>query len=91
MVARMNVERGNFEGDETPQQAAEMDARIAAAVTAAMQDPRYAALFEPVDEALGDARADADIAAGRFYSNEDVIAWLETWGTPDRKPLRRQW
>ncbi|WP_254601943.1 antitoxin [Sphingomonas bacterium] len=62
MFAVMNVERGKFEGEETPEEAAEKD-----------------------------ARARAEISAGRVYSNEEVVAWLKTWGTPDRKPLRRRW
>ena len=32
-----------------------------------------------------DARAEADIAAGRFYPHSVVARWLKTWGTPDRK------
>lgn len=87
----MNVERGIFDGEETPEQAAELDARIEAATAAAMRDPRYAALFAPEDEAERDAEAEADIAAGRFYSNEEVVAWLKTWGTPDQKPFPRRW
>lgn len=87
----MNVERCNFENEETPEEAAGWDARIEAATEAARKDPRYAALFEPFDEAAADARAEADIAAGRVYTNEEVIAWLKTWGKPDRKPLRRRW
>ena len=51
-------------------------------------------IFEQADpeaEAAADARARADIAAGRSASNEEVIAWLRTWGKADRKPFPRKW
>ena len=31
-------------------------------------------------------RGEADHAAGRTVSNEAVMRWLETWGTPNRLP-----
>mgnify|MGYP001809588071 CR=1 FL=1 len=30
--------------------------------------------------------AEADLAAGRVVDHDDVVRWLESWGTPDEKP-----
>ncbi len=30
--------------------------------------------------------AEADLAAGRVVDHDDVVRWLEGWGTPDEKP-----
>ena len=27
----------------------------------------------------------ADVAAGRVYNHEEIVAWLRTWGTPDER------
>lgn len=43
---------------------------------------------DPAAIAASDARARADLAAGRYYDHETVGRWLKTWGTPDRKPFR---
>jgi len=46
-------------------------------------------LFDEIDdaaEAAADARAEADIAAGRVISHEAMKRWLLSWGTPDEKP-----
>ncbi len=46
-------------------------------------------IFDEIDEeaeAAADARAEADIAAGRVVSNEAVMEWLDTWGKPNRPP-----
>jgi hypothetical protein len=32
------------------------------------------------------AEAEADIAAGRVVSNEAVMSWIKSWGTPDELP-----
>lgn len=51
-------------------------------------------IFEEIDpeaEAASIARARADIAAGRVISHKNMVAWLKTWGTEDRKPLPREW
>ena len=32
------------------------------------------------------AEAEADVAAGRVVPHEDVVKWLESWGTPDELP-----
>jgi predicted transcriptional regulator len=47
------------------------------------------ALFDEVDEAAeaaADARAEADVAAGRVVSHEAMKAWLLSWGKPDELP-----
>ena len=38
-----------------------------------------------------DARAEADIAAGRGVPHALVCEWLRTVGTPDHKPMPREW
>lgn len=38
--------------------------------------------------AAADARALADLAAGRVYSHAIVSEWLETWGTSDRRSFK---
>jgi predicted transcriptional regulator len=43
------------------------------------------------DDDESDARALADIAAGRVVSHAEVSAWLATWGTPDEKPMPPEW
>nr|WP_299910761.1 antitoxin [Sphingomonas bacterium] len=52
------------------------------------------AIFEQTDpdaEAAADARADADIKAGRTVDHADVAAWLAKWGTPDEIPAPPEW
>ena len=51
-------------------------------------------LFDEIDlaaEAVADAEALADIAAGRVAPHAEVEAWLKTWGTPDEKPVPAHW
>lgn len=50
-------------------------------------------IFERNDEADAKRHAEAlaDIAAGRLIPNDEVSAWLETWGTPDEKPAPASW
>jgi predicted transcriptional regulator len=46
-------------------------------------------LFDEIDddaEAAADARAEADIAAGRVISHEAMKRWLLSWGTDDELP-----
>ncbi|MFT4254750.1 MAG: CopG family transcriptional regulator [Caulobacter sp.] len=48
-------------------------------------------LFDEIDdeaEAAADARAEADVAAGRLISHEAVSRWLASWadGEPTPKP-----
>ena len=43
------------------------------------------------DDAIADARADAEIAAGRGVPHEEVVAWLKKWGTPDEVPAPAEW
>lgn len=44
-------------------------------------------IFEERDYAA-DARAMADVAAGRVHDHSIVSEWLMTWGKPGRKPFR---
>jgi predicted transcriptional regulator len=37
-------------------------------------------------EALLDAAAEADYAAGRVVPHDKVVEWLKSWGTPDELP-----
>ena len=46
---------------------------------------------DPEAEAASDARAMADYEAGRCVPHERVAEWLKTWGTPERKPIPREW
>jgi hypothetical protein len=46
---------------------------------------------DPEWDAKRDAEADADIAAGRVVSNDAGVEWLKTWGTPDYRPMPREW
>ena len=51
-------------------------------------------IFDEVDadaEEAADAEGLADIAAGRVVSHTEVSTWLETWGTPDEKPMPASW
>jgi predicted transcriptional regulator len=52
------------------------------------------ALYQHVDpaaEAAADARAEADVAAGRLVDHAAVAAWLARWGTADEVPARAEW
>lgn len=44
---------------------------------------------DAVDEARLDARAEANIEAGRFVSHDRVAAWLKSWGMPNPLPSPR--
>ncbi len=49
-------------------------------------------IFDEIDEAAeaaADARGLADLDAGRFVENDEVVAWLKTWGKPGCKPAPR--
>jgi len=52
-------------------------------------------IFDRPDEdkadALGDAEADADVAAGRVVDHAAVAAWLAKWGTPNEAPAPADW
>jgi predicted transcriptional regulator len=52
------------------------------------------AIFERIDleaEAAADARAEADIKAGRVVDHGAVREWLGKWGTPDETPAPPEW
>jgi predicted transcriptional regulator len=42
---------------------------------------------DPAAEAAADARAEADVKAGRLISHDAVKRWISSWGTD--KPLPR--
>lgn len=51
-------------------------------------------IFDEIDKTAGeaaDAEGVADIAAGRVVSHAEVSAWLDTWGTPEEKPMPASW
>lgn len=52
-------------------------------------------IFDQAEDPEADAKrlaeAEADIAAGRLVPHEEVAKWLETWGTPDEKPMPKSW
>ena len=50
-------------------------------------------IFDEDEEAdtLRFAQAMAEIEAGRLIPNDEVCAWLETWGTPDERPAPASW
>ena len=46
-------------------------------------------IFDNMDEAAeaaADAMAVAEIEHGQFVSHEEVTAWLQSWGTPNKLP-----
>ena len=50
--------------------------------------------FDELDaeaEAAADAEGLTDIDAGRVIPHEEIVAWLETWGTPDEKAAPESW
>ena len=47
--------------------------------------------INPEADAASIARARAQIAAGRGVPHEEVGKWLRTVGTPDWKPMPREW
>ena len=46
---------------------------------------------EDAADALADAEADADVAAGRVVDHDEVAAWLKKWGTADETPAPPEW
>jgi predicted transcriptional regulator len=42
-------------------------------------------------DALADAEADADIAAGRLVPHEKVAEWARRLGTSEETPMPREW
>lgn len=61
---------------------------------AGFSEPEWEAFspFEEIDEETEErliAEAEADIAAGRVISNEAVMRWIKSWGTPDELPPPR--
>ena len=44
---------------------------------------------DEAEEARLDAKAEADMEAGRFVSHAKVVRWLQSWGTPNKLPRPR--
>ncbi len=42
-------------------------------------------------DAIRDAQAMADIAAGRGVEHKLVAAWMRKWGTPEETPIPPEW
>ena len=58
-----------------------------------MAEPEPNLFDEMEDEAdlLAEAKADADVAAGRVVPHERVREWLKTIGTPGQTPTPYSW
>ncbi len=41
---------------------------------------------DPATEAAADARAEADVRAGRLISHDGMTRWFKSWGTGKRAP-----
>jgi predicted transcriptional regulator len=41
---------------------------------------------DPDAEAAADTEAEADVRAGRLISHKAIKAWLQSWGTPNKRP-----
>jgi hypothetical protein len=75
---------------------ADEEARACYIAPAVNIEPRHPLLPPPgmtEDEwdALRDAQADADIAAGRGVPHEKVREWARKLGTPEEIPMPREW
>jgi predicted transcriptional regulator len=52
------------------------------------------AIFDQADldaESAADARARADMVAGRIVDHAEVVAWLAKWGTDEERPAPPEW
>lgn len=56
-----------------------------------MEHDRFIFDADPEAEEAALKRAEEDIKAGRTVPHEEVAKWLRTWGTPDEKPMPREW
>ena len=43
-------------------------------------------IFDIDTEARAIEEAEADVAAGRLVPHEEIVKWLQSWGTPDELP-----
>jgi predicted transcriptional regulator len=46
---------------------------------------------DPQADAESDARADADLLAGRVVDHGKVVEWLAKWGTAEETPAPPEW
>ncbi len=49
-------------------------------------EPLFDSPADETAERAADAAARADVAAGQFVRNADVVKWLNSWGKPDELP-----
>ena len=83
----MERDRRDFERDTPRDDVAGMDDAAFDAWMEAL-GPAPGILHVDDEDPEGDARAEADIMAGRCYPHEIVGEWLKTWGDADYKPFK---
>jgi hypothetical protein len=83
----MEREPKDFERPDAEDGGAEMDDAAFDAWMEAL-GPAPGILHVDDEDPEGDARAEADIAAGRCYPHQIVGEWLKTWGKPGRLPFK---
>ncbi|MBM3927226.1 MAG: hypothetical protein FJ335_02020 [Sphingomonadales bacterium] len=84
----MERESGDFSRDDVPGFVEGDDTldRLLAGIPPA---PAIKHVDEPTDD--DDAAALADIAAGRFVTQEQLAHWARSVGTSDYRPMPREW
>ena len=86
----MERDPGDFEQTrEDGMRSSDEDARLDAYIESLPPCPGLPSTDEEI--AAADAEAEADIAAGRVIPHEKVAEWLKTIGTPDFRPMPREW
>lgn len=86
----MDRDPGDIQNDATAKPVAEMsEDEFTAWLSALPPAPGIRHADEEDEE--GDAQALADVAAGRVVPHEKVVEWLRTVGTPDHRPMPREW
>lgn len=51
-----------------------------------MADTDAISIFDLEPDEAEETRLDAEIEAGKFVSNDRVVEWLKSWGTPNELP-----
>ena len=85
MVHAMKHDSADFSHSE-PDVEAEADRRLEALLATVPPCPGLPSTDEEI--AAADARARADLAAGRCYDHDIVAEWLQTWDQPGRLPFK---